>query len=80
MVTSKQTKASESPAAPGSARKEQLGFEPQPMVGWFDPLRLFKVAVQVVLSSIFGKYANKRENQAAQNRLSQTSKFQKEPI
>ena len=40
---------------------EHLDFEPQPMVGWFKPTELAKAGLQVVLSSAFGAYADKRE-------------------
>jgi hypothetical protein len=35
------------------------------MVPWFDPVQLAGTAVQVILSSIFGAYSDKREIQAA---------------
>ncbi|MDH5231656.1 MAG: metallophosphoesterase [Gammaproteobacteria bacterium] len=53
------------PEIPKSERFEDLGFVRKPMVKWFQPLRLFEIAAQVVISSIFSNYADKREFQAA---------------
>jgi len=53
----------EPPERPGDERA--LGFEPKPMVRWFDPVILLDAALRVVLSSVFGAYADKRELQAA---------------
>ncbi|MGH9026144.1 MAG: metallophosphoesterase family protein [Acidimicrobiia bacterium] len=42
-----------------------LGFTPQPMVRWLGPRGLSVTALQVLLSTIFGAYSDKREIQAA---------------
>jgi hypothetical protein len=42
-----------------------LGFKPQPMVRWLGPRGLTTTAMQVLLSTIFGAYSDKREIQAA---------------
>ena len=42
-----------------------LGFTPQPMVRWLGPRGLSATAMQVLLSTIFGAYSDKREIQAA---------------
>jgi hypothetical protein len=55
----------ELPERPKDETREQLGFEPHGMVRWFDPGQLAGTAVQVVVSSIFGAYSDKREIQAA---------------
>lgn len=65
MGSSKPKNAAEPPTPPRSISKQELGFERLPMVGWFDPIRLLRVVVQVVVSSMFGNYADKREIQAA---------------
>ena len=46
---------------PKADTPEELGFEKQPMVNWYDPVQLMKTAVQVLLSLAFGSYADKRE-------------------
>ena len=43
----------------------ELGFTPQPMVRWLGPRGLSATAMQVLLSTIFGAYSDKREIQAA---------------
>lgn len=48
---------------PRSDRPEDLGFTPQPMVAWLAPGELAQAAMRVVLSSVFGAYADKRELQ-----------------
>ena len=40
-------------------------FEPQGMVDWLAPLQLVGTGIQVLLSSLFGAYSDKREMQAA---------------
>jgi Calcineurin-like phosphoesterase len=40
-------------------------FDPQPMVRWLGPRGLTTTAMQVLLSTIFGAYSDKREIQAA---------------
>ena len=42
-----------------------LGFNPQPMVRWLGPRGLSATAMQVLLSTIFGAYSDKRDIQAA---------------
>ena len=42
-----------------------LGFTPQPMVRWLGPRGLSATAMQVLLSTIFGAYSDKRDIQAA---------------
>jgi hypothetical protein len=42
-----------------------FGFEPQPAVRWLAPRVLASSALKVVLSGVFGAYADKRELQAA---------------
>jgi hypothetical protein len=44
---------------------DALGFTPQPMVRWLGPRGLSATAMQVLLSTIFGAYSDKREIQAA---------------
>ena len=46
------------PERPRAETREQLGFEPQGMVRWFDPVQLAGTAVQVVVSSLFGAYSD----------------------
>ena len=48
---------------PRSDRPEDLGFTPQPMVEWLAPGELLSAAMRVVLSGVFGAYADKRELQ-----------------
>ena len=52
------------PERPSSERPSELGFVRKPMVRWLDPHRLIDTSVRVVLSGIFGAYADKRELQA----------------
>jgi hypothetical protein len=44
---------------------EELGWSPQPMVRWLSPSGLSTTSAQLLLSGIFGAYADKREIQAA---------------
>ncbi len=53
------------PAIPKSLSEENLGFERQPMVNWFEPLKLVAIGARAVISALFGQYADKREIQAA---------------
>jgi len=46
---------------------EGIGFSRRRMVNWFDPKLLFQTAVKIVLSNIFGAYADKRELLAVMN-------------
>jgi len=46
---------------------EALGFTRRRMVNWFDPRLLFQTAVKVLLSTLFGAYADKRELLAVLN-------------
>jgi hypothetical protein len=48
---------------PASDRPGDLGFSPQPMVQWLAPGELASAALRVVLSGVFGAYADKRELQ-----------------
>lgn len=43
------------------------GFDPQPMVGWFDARQLAQTGILAVISSVFGSFADKREMIAAVN-------------
>jgi hypothetical protein len=43
-----------------------------PMVGWFDPGQLVATAIRVVVSTLFGEFADKREAFAAANPISDT--------
>jgi uncharacterized membrane protein len=52
---------SDCPDRPRKETREQLEFEPRPMVRWLDPRELADAALRVVLSSVFGTYADKRE-------------------
>lgn len=56
------------PPPPRTERKEDMGFERQPMVTWFDPKQLSRTGIKVLLSSLFGSYSDKREIQAALNK------------
>ncbi|MBV9930729.1 MAG: hypothetical protein JO013_07270, partial [Alphaproteobacteria bacterium] len=40
------------------------------MVGWFDPRQLAATAIRVVVSTLFGEFADRREAFAAANPLS----------
>jgi hypothetical protein len=53
------------PRPPKDESRAELGFTPRPMVRWFDPVQLAGTALQVVVSALFGAYADKRELQAA---------------
>ncbi|HUP14503.1 MAG TPA: metallophosphoesterase [Acidimicrobiia bacterium] len=48
---------------PRSDQPRDLGFTPQPMVEWLSPGELLKAALRVLLSGVFGAYADKRELQ-----------------
>ncbi len=52
------------PPRPSSTTQAELGFVRQPMVRWLDPRQLVDTTVRIVLSGIFGSYADKREVQA----------------
>ena len=53
------------PPRPGSERPQDLGFTPQhQMVRWLSPRELLSAAARVVVSAVFGAYADKREIQA----------------
>jgi hypothetical protein len=52
------------PARPSSTELSELGFVRRPMVRWLDPHQLVDTAARVVLSGIFGSYADSRELQA----------------
>jgi hypothetical protein len=53
------------PPWPTSETPEQLGFERRGPVHWLSPGELVNAGLRVVLSGIFGTYADKRELQAA---------------
>ncbi|HEY2668868.1 MAG TPA: metallophosphoesterase [Rugosimonospora sp.] len=42
---------------------KELGFRPQPPVGWLQPVQLSGTALRVILSQLFGAYLDKRELQ-----------------
>lgn len=48
---------------PTSDRPHDLGFAPRQMVKWLSPAELANGSLRVVLSSVFGAYADKRELQ-----------------
>jgi hypothetical protein len=43
------------------------GWKKMPMVAWFDPRQLIDTAIRVVLSTVFGQFADRREAFAAAN-------------
>ena len=53
------TDAPERPDAPG-----ELGFTPKPMVPWLAPQFLIKAGLEVVVSGLFARFADKREVEA----------------
>jgi hypothetical protein len=53
------------PPWPTAETPDQLGFERQRPVRWLSPSELVEAGLRVVLSGIFGTYADKRELQAA---------------
>ena len=52
------------PSRPSSTGRSELGFVRRPMVRWLDPHQLLDTAVRVLLSGIFGSYADPRQIQA----------------
>lgn len=60
----KESLAKEPPPIPKSLKQEDLGFVRASMTLWFEPMRLFRLALQVIVSVLFGKYADNREIQA----------------
>ena len=56
--------ASAPPPRPRPDHPEDLGFERQRMVRWLSPRELVQTAGRVLLSAVFGAYADKREVQA----------------
>jgi hypothetical protein len=48
---------------PRDLTPQQLGFSPQPPVGWLQPVQLSGTALRVILSQLFGAYLDKRELQ-----------------
>ena len=58
----------ECPPTPASDKPQDLTYVRRPMVGWFTPSELARTGIQVVLSSLFGAYADNREMQAALQR------------
>ncbi len=53
------------PPWPHRVDAPQLSFIPQRMVSWLSPSILVEAALRVVVSKLFGEYADKREFQAA---------------
>ena len=53
------------PRRPRSDTPEELGFDRKDMVRWLSPRELAATGMRVLLSGIFGAYADKRELQAA---------------
>ena len=51
------------PPRPASDRPQDTGFTRQPMTQWLAPGQLAKTGLRVLLSGIFGTYADKREYQ-----------------
>lgn len=56
---------SDCPARPQSESPSELGFVRRPMVRWLDPRQLISTGARLLLSYIFGSYADKREFQAS---------------
>ncbi len=52
------------PARPTSTEESELGFVRRPMVRWLDPHQLVDTATRVLVSGLFGAYADNREIQA----------------
>ena len=48
--------------AAARAEREKIGFVRQPMTRWLDPALLAGAAVEVAVSSAFGRLADKRES------------------
>src|SRR6476619_3701082 len=44
-----------------------------PMTGWFEPVRLFKLLLRVIISDVFGQYADRRLISAALDPVSEKS-------
>ncbi|HKV12496.1 MAG TPA: hypothetical protein VJ725_30405 [Thermoanaerobaculia bacterium] len=59
------------PPFPEDAIPAAHRFEPRVMVDWLAPLQLIGTGVQVLLSTLFGAYSDKREMQAALMRTSE---------
>jgi hypothetical protein len=53
------------PPRPRNESSRELGFDMKPMVSWLSPSELAATGMRVLLSGIFGAYADKRELQAA---------------
>jgi len=53
------------PPWPHRVDTPKLSFMPQKMVSWLSPSILVEAALRVVVSKLFGEYADKREFQAA---------------
>jgi hypothetical protein len=69
------------PERPTTLDPSELGFVRKPMVRWLDPRQLVDTAVRVVVSGIFGAYADKRELQALTASVSTTQAVRvREPI
>ena len=50
-------------------------FKPAKMVRWFDPLLLLKAGIKLVVSNIFGNFADRREIMAALDNRSSSDSF-----
>src|SRR4029453_8830728 len=50
---------------PVSMEPQELGFTPQPPVGWLAPLLLLNTGLRTLLAILFGAYLDKRELQNA---------------
>lgn len=61
--TAKTPETKECPTPPAS--ENDLEFTRQTMVAWYDPNHLIRTGIKVILSTIFGNYADRREIQAA---------------
>ena len=53
------------PERPVSDDPTVIGFHKRPMVSWFAPKEMLSTGMRLVLASIFGSYADRRELQAA---------------
>ncbi|HWV15659.1 MAG TPA: hypothetical protein VN030_09505 [Cellvibrio sp.] len=79
-MSEKTSEKSQPPAIPRSDSEADLGFVRAPMERWFHPLRLFEIAGRVIVSMVFGSYADQRETQAAFKRSSRHSYTDKDEI
>lgn len=54
----------------GSSRSPEAPLRKEPMVQWFNPILLAKLGLEVILSALFGRYADQRAQQAALDKAS----------